>query len=335
MRAGRAVFLLTMLAALACAVPGAAPADTGASPSASPSFKVTISPQYATAGQTTTFQVTIVNPSSSGTMLQTVALRPPSGFTAPSPAPGSPLRSKTKVQNRTETVQVALTPGTKAKPVMVSTNAPTKCGQTVVLPWSVQGLQGAAGSQSQLPLDPASSVNVTVLCPHRMNCGVGGKPCNTRQRTSTGTYAVVSNATAGTLRETVNVGDQLSCGAYQFRDPNWYDSLVVPPTSSPPTAAPVTLTNTVTYKIVNTTKKGVGFCLGAAYDFTTASGGQAPAGTLPNGNPGFIGLLPRCSKSSPPCITSLRPVPDASTVVGSDVVMRILIPEGGDPWGHG
>lgn len=330
MRAAGAGFLLTVLTLLACV---GADATRAATPTA-PSFKVTISPEYATAGETTTFRVTIVNPSSSGTTLGSVKLTPPSGFTPPQPTPGSPLRVKTKVQRRTLAVQrVALKPGATSKQVTVTTIAPAKCGRTV-LRWSVQGFQGATGSGPQLALQVASSVGVTVLCPSTALCGDGGPPCSTGLVTSNSTYAVVSNAQSGTLRQTVNVGNQLNCGTYRFRDPNWYDSLVVPPTSSPPTAVPVPITDNVTYRLVNTKAKGVGFCLGAAYDFTTASGGQARAGTLPNGNPGFIGLLPRCSKSKPPCITSVTQKRDRSTKVGFDAILKIQIPENGDPWGH-
>jgi len=329
MRAARVGHLFAIVATLAYLAAGSAAAD----PAGAPSFKVTISPEYVTAGEATTFHVTIVNPSSSGTMLGSVKLTPPTGFSSTHPTPGSPLRGKTKVVNRTVSVQrVALAPGKASKPVVVATNAPTKCGRTV-LRWSVHGFEGATGSGSQLALEAASSVGVTVLCPSTAVCGDGGPPCKTHLITSNSTYTVVSNAATGTLRQTVNVGNELNCGTYRFRDPNWYDSVIVAPTSSPPTAPP-SVSDTVTYKIVNTTPKGIGFCLGAAYDFTTASGGQAPAGTLPNGNPGFIGLLPRCSKSTPPCITSVTQKRDTSSKVGSDVNMKIQIPENGDPWGH-
>lgn len=330
MRVARVGHLLVILAALAYLAAGPASADAAGAQS----FKVTISPEYVTAGEPTTFHVTIVNPSSSGTMLGSVKLTPPNGFSSAHPTPGSPLRGKTKVVNRTVSVQrVALAPGKTSKPLVVTTNAPIKCGRTV-LPWSVHGFAGATGSGSQLALEATSSVGVTVLCPSTAACGDGGPPCKTHLITSTSTYTVVSNAAAGTLRQTVNVGNQLNCGTYKFRDPNWYDSIVVAPSSSSPTAAPATVTDEVTYRLVNTTAKGVGFCLGAAYDFMTASGGQAPAGTLPNGNPGFIGLLPRCSKSTPPCISSVTQKRDTSTKVGSDVIMKIQIPENGDPWGH-
>src|ERR1700733_856630 len=333
MRVARAGYLFASLALLAFLAPGAAPAAVTAAPSttASPSFKVMISPQYTTAGPPTPVHVTIVNLSSAGTILGSVKLTPPTGFTTPKPLSSSPVRTKTLVKQRTLSVQSALKPG-NTKRVTVTTNAPIKCGETV-RHWSGQGFEGAAGSGPQLALQSAlSSLAVTVLCPKSALCGDGGPACLTTRSTSTGTYTVVSTALAGTLRETVDVGHQLRCGVYRFRDPNWYSALIVPPTSSTPASS---IADTVTYKIVNATTNGVGFCLGAAYDFTTASGGQAAAGILPNGDPGFIGLLPKCSTSAPPCIQSATPKTDTSTTIGSDVTMKILIPDNGDPWGHG
>jgi len=321
-------------ATLAVAAPSAATAATQGTTPAPQSFKVTISPEYTTAGQPTTFHVTVVNTSTQATTLGSVKVTPPTGFSPPQPAPGSPLRHKTKVKNRTLTLhQISLKPQGQAE-LSITATAPTKCGRTV-RNWSAQGFQGTAGSGTQLALQSAlSSLGVKVLCPSVAVCGDGGPPCSTGLVTSNSTYAVVSDAPSGTLRQTVNVGNNLTCGSYRFRDPNWYDSVVVPPTTTTPTAAPVPIVDNVTYTLRNTTSKGVGFCLGAGYDFTTASGKPARAGTLPNGNPGFIGLLPRCSASKPPCIATVSQKRDTATKTGFDALLTIQIPENGDPWGH-
>ncbi len=81
--------------------------------------------------------------------------------------------------------------------------------------------------------------------------------------------------------------------------------------------------------------QGVGFCLGATYEFVTASGNQARAGKLPTGSPGFIGLLPLCSNAAAPCISAISQKSDPSAKTGHDAVMTIQIPEQGDPWGGG
>ena len=106
---------------------------------------------------------------------------------------------------------------------------------------------------------------------------------------------MISDASSGTLQQTLDVGTSLTCAGYQRRDPNWYEANVTPPSSQLDTRATAPLVDDVTYTIKNTTSSGIGFCLGAAFEFTTASGAQAPARALPNGKPGFIGLLPTCT----------------------------------------
>lgn len=332
MRVGRVGFLAAIAAALPLALAGAAPAATPAKAAAS-SFKVTISPEYTTAGEPTTFQVTVVNTSTAATTLGSVKVTPPAGFTPPRPVPGAPLRRKTRVQNRTlSLVRLKLRPGGAAQ-LSVSATAPSQCGATH-LHWSSQAFNAATGRRLALG-SALSSLGVTVLCPQTSPCGNPAQACTTSLATSNSTYSVVSDASSGALRQTVNVGNRLVCGGYRFRDPNWYDTLVIPTTAPPSTAAPAPIVDEVTYTIRNTTAKGTGFCLGAGYDFTTASGAQAPAGTLPNGNPGFIGLLPPCSNAKAPCISSITQPPDPKTNVGFDALMKIQIPETGDPWGAG
>ena len=332
MRIPRVGYLFVIAAAITLFAPAATPAAT---PAAGASYKVMLSPEYATASQQTTLRVTVVNTSTSPTTLGSVKLTPPTGFTPPQPAPGTPLRSKIKVQYRTLTLQrISLKPGKQAQ-IWITSTAPRKCGRTA-LRWTSQGFQGTTGSGPQVALDTAaSSLGVTVLCPAAALCGDGGPPCSTSLVTSSSTYAVVSNAASGTLRQTVNVGSNLTCGRYQFRDPNWYDSVVVPPSSAPPPTTPTTpVVDVVSYKIKNAKPQGIGFCLGAAYDFTTASGHRARATKLPTGAPGFVGLLPRCTYGKPPCISSVTKKPGAAGQSNPDVVMKIQIPESGDPWGH-
>jgi hypothetical protein len=237
------------------------------------------------------------------------------------------------VQGRTLTLRrISLAPGQTLR-FPVTATAPNKCGRSV-LAWTARGFKAANASGAQLSLQSTlSQLTVSVLCPGVAPCGDGGPPCSTSLVTATSTYAVISNAASGTLRQTVNAGRRLTCGSYRFRDPNWYDAAVVS-TSPTPIAAPTSIFDNVTYRIRNTTTTGIGFCLGVGYDFTTAAGNRAPAGTLPNGKPGFIGLVPRCSKSKPPCIASVSQKPDASAKTGFDTLLKIQIPENGDPWGR-
>src|SRR5690242_1069432 len=125
MRVARVGFLFMIGAVSALALPGAAPATTtDATPAANPSFKVSISPEYTTAGQSTTFRIAVVNTSPQGTTLGSVQITPPKGFSSPHPTLGSPLRRRTKVQNRTVMVhQISVDPGKRAK-ISVTAIAP-------------------------------------------------------------------------------------------------------------------------------------------------------------------------------------------------------------------
>jgi hypothetical protein len=79
-------------------------------------------------------------------------------------------------------------------------------------------------------------------------------------------------------------------------------------------------------------------CFGAPYDFQTGLGynGEpifAPPGTLPDGSPGFVGLLDSCSDlvdaaSSNPCVSSLVPFGD----FGAQVTITIPAGLAGDPF---
>jgi hypothetical protein len=299
-------------------------------------FKLTVYPAYTTAGLHTTFEVTVANASSQGTMLRSVQVTPPTGFTVARPGPGAPFRRKTLVQKRTQTLrEIALKPGGKVE-FNVTATAPTgRCGKSV-LRWTSRAFEGATPTGTQLSLQSAgTSAGVTVVCPQLAPCGDGGPACSTTETTNTSSYTATSNAGSGALHGTLDVGKRLKCGAYRFRDPNWYDSKQTLAANAPPTATGAPLVDVVSYTIDNAGTQGLGFCLGAPYEFTAASGAQAPAGTLPNGNAGFIGLLPMCDVAGPPCISSISQQADANAKTGYDAVLSIEIPEQGDPWGSG
>jgi hypothetical protein len=300
-------------------------------------FKVTVFPAYTTAGLQTTFEVTVANTSSQGAILRSVQVTPPAGFTVARPGPAAPLRRKTFVKQRTVSLhQILIKPGHKME-FNVTATAPTTCGQGTALRWTSRAFQGTTPTGPQLALQTAASnVGINVVCPQLAPCGDGGPACSTSVNTSVSTYGVVSNAASGTLQGTLDVGKRLKCGSYRFRDPNWYESVVTQPpgTTAPPAGTPP-IVDTVSYTIVNASTQGLGFCLGALYDFVTASGAMAPAGKLPNGNTGFIGLLPMCTSGATPCISTIAPQTDANAKSGFDAVLSIQIPEHGDPWGSG
>lgn len=336
-RVGYVRFAVAVVAAFGLATLAGAPAAAQQQQQqrARPAFKVTIYPAYTTGGQRTAFEVTVANTSSQGTRLKSLQLTPPTGFKLSPPASGAPLRRKTQIVDGTLSLrQLSIQPGSKVQ-FVVNATAPSRCGKSL-LRWTSRAFQAGTPSGPQLALQSAlSSVGVTVVCPAVAVCGDGGPACSTSLNTSTSVYGVVSNAAVGTLQGTVDVGRRLTCRAYRFRDPNWYDSVVAPPATPPPTGAGGPIVDVVSYTIKNATSQGLGFCLGATYEFVTASGHQARAGKLPTGAPGFIGLLPLCSNAAAPCISTISQQSDPSAKSGYDAVMTIQIPEQGDPWGGG
>jgi hypothetical protein len=89
----------------------------------------------------------------------------------------------------------------------------------------------------------------------------------------------------------------------------------------------------ITYTIKNVSPTGVQYCFGAPYEFETLGDHPAPPGTLPDGSPGFIGLLEHCesfSEGPEACVQSI-------VASGPNTVLTVRIDAGlpGDPWGHG
>jgi hypothetical protein len=86
--------------------------------------------------------------------------------------------------------------------------------------------------------------------------------------------------------------------------------------------------------------RNVQFCFGATAQFPANSDdGLAQPGTLPDGTPGYIGLLPSCSdvNSTSPCIEGTGPISQNTDNGGfSGTQIRIFIPESftADPFGH-
>lgn len=129
----------------------------------------------------------------------------------------------------------------------------------------------------------------------------------------------------GTGSDPKNVG----CATYTPRAADWYGVDVSDSNRG----------KTITWTVNNAISDGFEICFGAPYDFQTGFGVDggptfAPAGILPDGTTGFVGLLDSCNnlgdaQSTNPCWTSI--VPGAN---GSGTVATIRIPSGvsGDPY---
>ncbi len=182
------------------------------------------------------------------------------------------------------------------------------------------------------------------------SCGTGDT-CSQTIDSGSGSLQVDvgSGSTDATLTESVDVGTPMDgpgsnpkldpgCADYQPATADWYEFVVQP-------ADNLTFdrTKTVTWTVKGTTSDGFQVCFGAPYEFpvldpATGQEEQAPAGTLPDGSPGFVGLLARCVVGNVaiavPCVQSVSTQDDPNSQTGTDAVAVVTIPAGepGDPW---
>lgn len=170
----------------------------------------------------------------------------------------------------------------------------------------------------------------SVFCPAGQRCDTGLSASDRKSD-----FSVVANPNssptqnAGTLTESVDFGTPLSCagrrfGGYTAFDDNWYGFSI---TGSAEKVA--------TYDIFNVSPdQNPQFCFGAKVTFQTTTG-SAAAGTLPDGSPGFIGLLPTCANAptDDPCVQSEAAFSNDS---GSGTEFVVDVPQAfsDDPWGH-
>jgi hypothetical protein len=160
---------------------------------------------------------------------------------------------------------------------------------------------------------------------------------------------VGSGTTAATLTESVDVGTPMDgpgsnpkadpgCAGYEPTTNDWYEFLVTPSDGQT-----FDRSKTVTWTVKGTTSEGFEVCFGAPYEFpvldpATGQEEQAPAGTLPDGSQGFVGLLAQCVvgnvEVAVPCVQSITTQEDPNSQTGTDAVAVVSIPAGesGDPF---
>jgi hypothetical protein len=207
----------------------------------------------------------------------------------------------------------------------LSINQPNPPGTRYTLIASSTGLTGATSR-------PFSESNTTTT-----PC-TPGVTCTTDLGTPVSNLQVSADPAAGTITESVNAGSPLSCaaqanGGYTGFDTNWFQFTETG-----------TVQKTLSYELFGLTSDQIGavqMCFGAPYEFTVNNGTLAPAGTLPDGTPGFIGLLPGCGAAgagAAPCILSIGPFSDGN----SGLLVTVIVPGGtlpsgapADPWMHG
>ncbi len=117
---------------------------------------------------------------------------------------------------------------------------------------------------------------------------------------------------------------------------DWYEFVVQPNDNETFDRA-----KTITWTVKGTTSDGFQVCFGAPYEFVSLNSDgqpeQAPAGTLPDGTRGFVGLLARCTVGDTnlvtPCVQSITTQENPDSPNGVDAVAVVTIPAGlpGDP----
>ena len=130
--------------------------------------------------------------------------------------------------------------------------------------------------------------------------------CQTVVKTTAASFEVVANPetsepNAGSLLESIDEGAPLTCAGYTAVDPNWYSFTMTSVNRSKELSYTVSEpypTNGTTPLPLSQTAE---FCFAAPYEFTTSAGTPAVHVTLPDGTPGYAGLLPS-SPASGPCL---------------------------------
>jgi hypothetical protein len=137
------------------------------------------------------------------------------------------------------------------------------------------------------------------------------------------------------LVEALDAGHKLVCPGYTRKDKrSWFEFMLAAKTQ-------FGITYQITDVIHNRTAKGVHFCAGLGYRFKTLSGRPARHAKLPNGEPGWIGLLPDCERDSTGAVTSTGPCVLSTEQSGEpgniSTTLTVQIPAMSlsDPWGAG
>lgn len=296
-------------------------------------YTLVISPASVAGGISTTFQFALRNSPSSGVQLGSADFTPPAGVSLmavslPKGQPGTASLLGNVVALR----GLALQPGSV---IDVSLAAVAACGSDPNT-WTSVAEEEPNFSGRPLTLNGSqSSLKTTVTGTCAVSICRQGVSCHTSLKSPTSVFSVIAEPrsdrpNAGILSEALDVGTPLQCQGYIRQDPNWFSFLISSSNRNKLITYAVRPAAAET-ELVGNTK----FCLGASSEFTTSSGTQAPAGRLPDGSRGFIGLLPFCNRVSGPCVDSRETSLDANSPTGFDVVLRVLIPAGlaGDPWG--
>ncbi|HUA70809.1 MAG TPA: hypothetical protein VMA96_07005 [Solirubrobacteraceae bacterium] len=191
-------------------------------------------------------------------------------------------------------------------------------------------LAASSGALSGATSDPFSESNSTST-----DCSTvtPGDQCTTDLGTSVSNLAISADPSAGTINESVDVGSPLVCPNQRISfDSNTYGF-----------SETGTADKTLTYELFGLNgdqTPEVEICFGAPYEFVNSEGGEAASGTLPDGSPGFVDLLPNCDdefEGIGPCFDTPEPFTDGHSGLSVTVHVPGALATGApaDPSMHG
>lgn len=260
----------------------------------SSSYSAVVTPRSAAAGATNVFNVALTNETASNG-INFAMITPPKGFTllGASTSPGTTQLQPNKVIVR----DLNLAPGGVVNVLVTAIAPPADPGST---DWKTQAFSNGPNSAgpaldsgtSRTSTPTTNPQTITSDCPANSDCS---PPPLSTPSTSFSMH-VDSGATDATVTESVDVGTPMDgpgglndpgCAGYTPQSPDWYGFDVSATDRS----------KEITFMVKDSDPSTFKLCFGANYpnDFFDETGKPAPPGTLPDGSPGFVGLLPRCS----------------------------------------
>jgi hypothetical protein len=306
-------------------------AVTASAALASGDYTAGVSPGSVAPGASTTFTLRLTNTSQANPLGAAIVQAPP-GFAVT--AVGKPsVSGNASISNGQVVLKgLSLRAGQTAT-VAITATTPQRCEQ---VPWSMQAFKSSLQG-TQLALDgTGSSLATIVSCDSIITepCPAGGAcvPATVTTPTSSFTVTAGPGPSDGTLTASVDPGNPLICSGYEGIDSHWYGFF----------ESTFQRDKTLTLTELNTSSStdGVALCFGAPYQFETLGDHPAPAGTLPDGSTGFVGLLEICDNDTEPvpdpCVQSITTLSDERVDSGFDTVITATIPAGltGDPFAH-
>jgi hypothetical protein len=285
---GRAV-RVTVGTVVACATLAA----TASSALATSSYSAVITPVSAPAGATTTFNVALTNNTASNG-INSAMITPPQKFKLVDAA--SP-QGATQVQpNKVIIRNLNLAEGSTVN-VSVTATAPAQGGDP--RDWKLQAFSNGPNSAGPVLDGATSSVTTPLTSPQTTSTDCPATGCSVSLSTPSTSFSlnVNSGSTGGPVTASVDTGTPMDgpgglndpgCANYMPQSPDWYGFDVTDTSQN----------KNISWIVKNSDPNTFQVCFGAPYQFDVLNSDNnlvgAPAGTLPDGTSGFVGLLPSC-----------------------------------------